>query len=89
MPWEYSSKNVIENVLIPNTETPGASIIKQIHKEVIDERLSAALDEISDTVHLFTVVPKLFNVHISKYIINKFSIKRARVKNAVKNYLKL
>jgi len=85
MSMDYvSDENLTDEEEIMNLESPGPSKIKRARKEIINYRLSAALDKCKisdrDAVHLLTAAAESFNVNTSEYIINRSSIKRAREK---------
>lgn len=85
MSMDYvSDENLTDEEEIMNLESPGPSKIKRARKEIINHRLSAALDKCKisdrDAVHLLTAAAESFNVNTSEYIINRSSIKRAREK---------
>jgi hypothetical protein len=82
---EYTlDENFTDEDEIINLESPGPSTIKPARKEIINHRLSAALDKCKasnrDAVHLLTAAAESFDVNTSEYIINRSSIKRAREK---------
>ncbi|KAE9522774.1 hypothetical protein AGLY_016815 [Aphis glycines] len=79
-----SDENFTDEEEIINIESVGPSKIKRARKEIINHRLSAALNKCKisdrDAVHLLTAAAESINVNTSEYIINRSSIKRAREK---------
>ena len=80
---EYTlDENFTDEDEIINLEIPGPSTIKRARKEIINHRLSGALDKCKvsdrDAVYLLIAAAESFDVNTSEYIINRSSIKRAR-----------